>query len=191
MPEGVPPAEAARLLALDKAGAVASLYADGLVIGADTVVVLDHQVLGKPAGPEEAVEMLTRLSGRDHEVTTGLAVVDAASGDSRSDSVTTVVSFARLSPRVISRYVATGEPLDKAGAYAIQGFGALLIEGIDGCYYNVVGLPLRRLAEMLEELGYDAFTMGISGEAGEPGGTLLRGSETTAPPHPYPPPASP
>ncbi len=158
---GIPPAEAAALLALDKARSVARQRRNGLVIGADTVVVVDGQLLGKPAGPEEARGMLRLLSGREHQVTTGIAVVDAASGQSRSSSVTTDVRFVPLSEEIIDRYVATKEPLDKAGAYGIQGFGALLIEGVSGDYNNVVGLPLRRLAELLGEFGYDAFTMGL------------------------------
>ena len=157
--EGVPPGDMAEALALEKARLVASGRKRGIVIGADTVVVLDGQILGKPAGTEEAKEMLSRLSGREHRVITGVAVVDASTGRSRSDRVTTSVRFARLSEVEIKRYVATGEPLDKAGAYGIQGYGALLIERIDGCYFNVVGLPLRRLAELLRELGYDAFAM--------------------------------
>lgn len=159
--ETLSPAEAAETLALEKARWVAARLSEGLVIGADTVVVVGRQILGKPAGAEDARAMLGLLSGREHEVITGIAVVDAGSGRSRSDSVTTAVSFAPLSQEIIDRYVATGEPLDKAGAYAIQGFGALLIEGIQGCYNNVVGLPLRRLAEMLGEFGYDAFEMGL------------------------------
>lgn len=158
--EGTPPAAGAEALALEKAQWVASQREDGLVIGADTVVVVDNQILGKPAGVEEAKGMLRLLSGREHQVVTGIAVVDAATGRARSDAVATSVRFAPLSEEAIARYVATDEPLDKAGAYAIQGYGALLIEGICGCYYNVVGLPLRRLAELLGEFGYDAFLMG-------------------------------
>jgi septum formation protein len=158
--EGVDPVDAAKRLALEKARSVAAGRVQGLVIGADTVVVVDGRILGKPSGPEEARSMLRLLSGREHQVTTGIAVVDVATGRSRSEAVTTAVKFAPLSDLVIDRYVATGEPLDKAGAYAIQGFGALLIEGISGCFYNVVGLPLRRLAEMLGEFGFDAFVMG-------------------------------
>lgn len=159
-PAGEPPAATAEMLALVKAQQVASQRTEGLVIGADTVVVVDGQILGKPAGPDEAKEMLRLLSGREHQVITGVAVVDAATGRARSDGVATSVRFAPLSEEAIARYVATGEPLDKAGAYAIQGFGALLIEGLCGCYYNVVGLPLRRLAELLGEFGYDAFLLG-------------------------------
>jgi septum formation protein len=151
----------AEKLAVEKARLVASRFGDGLVVGADTVVVLDSQVLGKPEGPEEARAMLRHLSGREHRVITGIAVVNAATGQIRSDSVTTRVKFAALSEPVIDRYVDTGEPLDKAGAYAIQGYGALLVEGIIGCYYNVMGLPLRRLTELLGEFGYDAFQYGL------------------------------
>ena len=155
--ESLPPAAVAERLALDKARAVAALRPGGLVIGADTVVVLDGRMLGKPSGDAEAREMLRSLSGRRHEVTTGIAVVDSDTGDSSFDSVTTQVDFALLSDEVIDRYIATGEPMDKAGAYGIQGCGALLIQGIVGCYTNVVGLPLRRLAELLAQFGYDAF----------------------------------
>lgn len=164
--EGLPPAEGAEKLALQKAEWVAARCSDGLVIGADTVVVVDGRVLGKPTGVEDARDMLRLLSGREHEVITGIAVVDAASGRSRSDHVVTAVGFAPLTQEIIDRYVATGEPLDKAGAYAIQGYGALLIEGIRGCYNNVVGLPLRRLAELLGEFGYDAFRMGLRSGGG-------------------------
>lgn len=129
------------------------------MVGADTVVVLDDLILGKPSGPEEAARMLRTLSGLRHQVITGVAVVDATDGRTGSDAEVTEVKFAHLDDELISRYVATGEPLDKAGAYGIQGFGALLIECIDGCYFNVVGLPLRCLAQLLGEFGYDAFRM--------------------------------
>ncbi len=164
--ETLSPAEAAETLALEKARWVVARRSEGLVIGADTVVVVGGQILGKPVGAEDARAMLRLLSGREHQVITGIAVVDAGSGRYRSDSVTTAVSFAPLSQEIIDRYVATGEPLGKAGAYAIQGFGALLIEGIRGCYNNVVGLPLRRLAEMLCEFGYDAFRMNLGAGQG-------------------------
>ncbi len=159
IPQDADPGELAERLAVEKARMVASQRQSGLVIGADTVVVLDGQILGKPVDAGEAVRMLRALSGREHQVITGIAVVDAASGEVRSDAVTTDVRFTSLSEGAIARYVATGEPMDKAGAYAIQGFGALLIEGISGCYFNVVGLPLRRLAELLGEFGYNAFAM--------------------------------
>ncbi len=157
--EGVSPRDAAEGLALAKAALVASRRDSGLVVGADTVVVLGERVLGKPADGGEAAEMLRALSGRTHQVITGVAVANAATGRAVSDAVVTAVTFAVLSEDIIARYVATGEPLDKAGAYGIQGFGSLLIERIEGCYFNVVGLPLRRLAELLGELGFDAFRM--------------------------------
>jgi len=163
IPEDAAPRELAEKLAVEKARLVASRRSSGLVIGADTVVMLGSRALGKPANSDEAVEMLRALSGREHQVITGIAVVDAAGGRIRSDVVVTGVKFAPLSEDVIARYMATGEPMDKAGAYAIQGFGALLIEWIDGCYFNVVGLPLRRLAELLGEFGYDAFAMHTEG----------------------------
>jgi septum formation protein len=155
--ERASPRETAEGLALAKARHVAAGRGSGLVIGADTVVVVDDRVLGKPSGPEEAASMIRVLSGRAHQVITGVAVVDAATGRARSDAVVTKVRFASLDDPAIRRYVATGEPLDKAGGYAIQGYGSLLIEGIDGDYFNVVGLPLRRLAELLGEFGFDAF----------------------------------
>jgi septum formation protein len=159
LPEGVPAAESAEQLALKKARQVAAGRTEGLIIGADTVVVVDGRILGKPSGPEEASAMIRRLSGREHQVITGIAVVDAATAESRSDSVSTDVCFALLSDEIIERYVATGEPLDKAGGYGIQGYAALLVEAIRGDYNNVVGLPVRRLAELLGEFGYDAFEM--------------------------------
>lgn len=156
---GASPEETAKGLALAKARHVASGRDSGLVIGADTVVVVDGLILGKPSGPEEAAEMIRTLGGKAHQVITGIAVVNAASGGVRSDTVVTEVRFAPLDEETIRRYVATGEPMDKAGGYAIQGYGSLLIERIDGDYFNVVGLPLRRLAELLREFGFDAFRM--------------------------------
>ena len=121
---------------------------DGLVIGADTVVVLGDEILGKPASREEAEEMLACLSGRTHRVVTGLAVVDAGSKRFVLSHETTEVTFRRLTRAEIASYVASGEPMDKAGAYGIQALGSLLVEAIRGCYFNVVGLPLARLAKM-------------------------------------------
>lgn len=127
------------------------------VIGADTVVVLDGQMLGKPDDPAEAAAMLRRLSGRDHSVCTGLALWLPGSdgGTLLQDCVETAVRFGRLDEADIAAYVAGGEPLDKAGAYGIQGGGARFIEHIEGCYYNVVGLPLFRLCRMLGQAGFD------------------------------------
>lgn len=147
------PREAARHLALRKAKHVARQHTDGLVIGADTIVALDGELLGKPRSEAEAQAMLQRLAGRTHSVVTGVAVVDARSGHVAAGTETTRVTFRPLRSSEIARYVATGEPLDKAGAYGIQGKGALLVSRIEGCYPNVVGLPLVRLAQLLSEFG--------------------------------------
>ena len=148
---GESPEEKARGCALAKASAVAEKVEDGLVIGADTVVVLGDEILGKPASREEAEEMLACLSGRTHRVVTGLAVGDAGSKRFVLGHETTEVTFRRLTRAEIASYVASGEPMDKAGAYGIQALGSLLVEAIRGCYINVVGLPLARLAKMCEE----------------------------------------
>jgi septum formation protein len=143
-----PRAEAA---ALAKAEPVAAEHPGALVLGADTVVVIGDRVLGKPASPGEAVEMLRALSGRSHRVYTGLALVR---DELRSVAhEVTEVTMRTFGDDEIAAYVATGEPRDKAGAYAIQGKGAVLVSGIRGDYYNVVGLPLARLAEMLTQFG--------------------------------------
>jgi septum formation protein len=122
------------------------------VLGADTTVVLDGESIGKPRGVAHAAEILRTLSGRSHTVSTGVAVLTAA-GDVLEEVVTTRVTFAELSADVINAYVATGEPLDKAGAYGIQGKGAALVRAIDGSYTNVVGLPLVETLELLERAG--------------------------------------
>jgi septum formation protein len=125
-----------------------------IVIGADTVVDLDGEALGKPGSPHVACEMLRKLSGRGHRVLTGLALVRFPEGDVRVELDATEVCFSELSDEEIDRYVATGEPLDKAGAYAIQGVAGRFVERIDGCYFNVVGLPLARLYRMLKRMGW-------------------------------------
>lgn len=139
--------------ASSKARSVAETIDNGLVIGADTIVVKGGMILGKPANQEKAAEMLGMLSGCTHTVITGLCVLDAQSGRSLTAAECTEVRFLELSSETIQRYVATGEPMDKAGAYGIQGMGALLVEGIQGCYYNVVGLPLVRLSLLLKDFG--------------------------------------
>jgi septum formation protein len=125
-----------------------------VVIGADTVVDLDGEALGKPGSARVAAEMLRKLSGKPHRVLTGLALVGLPGGDARIEFEATQVRFAALSGDEIARYVATDEPLDKAGAYAIQGVAGRFVEGIDGCYFNVVGLPLARLYRMLKQMGW-------------------------------------
>ncbi|HOP75099.1 MAG TPA: Maf family protein [Bacillota bacterium] len=153
LPPGLDPASAVMELALRKARSVAANITTGMVIGADTVVVSDGVILGKPEDHGDAVRMLTKLSGKVHSVFTGLAVVDASEKIERVDYVETKVWFRKLDPEEIEFYVASGEPLDKAGAYGIQGLGAILVEKIDGCYFNVVGLPLSKLVMILRELG--------------------------------------
>lgn len=123
------------------------------VIAADTVVVLDGKILGKPKDAADAVRMLTELSGRTHKVLTGVAV--SFDGRQLAEVCETEVIFRTLTAAEIADYVATGEPLDKAGAYGIQGRGAVFVEKINGCYNNVVGLPLTRLHLMLAKLGVD------------------------------------
>lgn len=122
------------------------------VLGADTIVVLDGEVMGKPSDLTEAKTMLRRLSGRTHEVITGVALVNVGSGALRVTHERTGVRFADLSDAEIESYVATGEPMDKAGAYAAQGRGSLFIEGIEGDYWNVVGLPVRIVYRLVSDM---------------------------------------
>ena len=138
-------------LALDKARAVAASAPDAVVLGADTVVVLEGDVFGKPADAAEARSMLHRLRGRWHEVITGIAVV--APGREASAAAVSRVLMDAVDDRMIDEYVASGEPLDKAGAYAIQGAGGRLIRGLVGSYTNVIGLPLEMTRELLESVG--------------------------------------
>ena len=148
------PARLVKALALGKAEEVAAEVGRGLVLGADTVVILAGGILEKPADPAGARAMLQRLSGRWHEVYTGVALLEAERKEFRVGHERTRVKFRRLDPEEIEAYIRTGEPLDKAGAYGIQGLGAILVERIEGCYTNVVGLPLTRVALMLREFGW-------------------------------------
>jgi septum formation protein len=136
-----------------KARDVASEYADAIVIGADTIVVVGDTILGKPRDAADSARMLRLLSGRTNQVYTGVAVI--ADGVERADVECTDVEFRELSDETISRYVTSGEPFGKAGAYAIQGKAAVLIPSIRGCYSNVVGLPLYRLSLLLEQAGIE------------------------------------
>lgn len=147
--QGAPVGELVERNALAKAADVASRLTDGLVIGADTVVVLDGTIYGKPSDLADARRMLSELAGRTHMVFSGVAVVRAEDGHSRTAHAVTEVTFRPLSEAQITGYFDTIEPLDKAGAYAIQGPGGVIIEKIDGCYYNVVGLPLTVLDDLL------------------------------------------
>lgn len=150
-PSKLPFDEVARL-SRDKAAAVAAgAPEDAVVVAADTVVVLEDRVLGKPHSEEEAVAMLRSLSGRPHQVMTGMTVRRGDRVD--SDTVVTDVHFCPLSEAEIAAYVATGEPMDKAGAYGIQGLAAIFVDRLAGDYYNVMGLPLCRLCAMLRAAG--------------------------------------
>ena len=148
---GEAPADYVSRLAREKAVAVAAREPGALVLAADTTVVLGPELFGKPEAPAEAVDMLRRLAGRTHQVYTGVAL---AQGD-RLESALDVsdVTFRSLDDAAIRDYVATGEPMDKAGAYAIQGRGAALIAGIHGDFFGVMGLPLRLVVELLERFG--------------------------------------
>lgn len=149
--EGESPRDAAMRLALEKAAAIAPRHPGALVLGADTVVTIGRTMLGKPSSPAEAAAMLDVLAGREHRVITGLALWDTGTGRCRVDAEESRVWMCPFSSAERDRYVATGEPLGKAGGYAIQGKGALLVERVEGCFFNVVGLPLVRLAAMLKE----------------------------------------
>ncbi len=139
-------------LARDKAHTLALQYPDALVIGSDTIVVIDGAILGKPSDAADAMAMLERLSGREHTVYTAVAV---ARGERALSAVEAVrVQFRALTREQIEAYVRTGEPMDKAGAYGIQGFGATMVARIDGDYFAVMGLPLGRLVELLSGMGY-------------------------------------
>ncbi len=140
-------------VALDKARVAAGRAGTGVVIAADTIVVLGDDILGKPADSRDAERMLALLSGNRHRVISGLAVMDAETKRTLTGAAVTSVWFRDLHAEEILAYVSTGEPLDKAGAYGIQGKGALLVTRIEGCYFNVVGLPLSLLGSMLREFG--------------------------------------
>ena len=150
---GLGPEAQAVTLAERKARAVASQRKTGIVLGADTIVVLDGETLGKPEDEADAMRMLRRLSGRQHRVVTGIAVVDAGTGSLRTSAVSSSVRFRSLGDEEIDRYVATGEPRGKAGAYAIQELGSGLVSTLDGCFTNVVGLPLCETARLLTAVG--------------------------------------
>ncbi len=159
----VPPKLYVQELALLKAGAAAGLLQskqkkDGIILAADTIVCQNGDILGKPADEEAAFAMLSALSDQVHTVYTGFCVMRAADGFSVCRGIKTEVKFKKLAADKILRYIHTGEPLDKAGAYGIQGFGATLVERIDGDYFNVVGLPLAALTDVLEQdFGWEIF----------------------------------
>jgi septum formation protein len=145
----------ARFLSLQKAQSVATRHRNALIIAADTFIFFKGEVLGKPHTKEEALRMLKRLNGGVHTVITGFTIIDTKSRRKMSRSAETKVYFRRLTMKEIESYVASGEPLDKAGGYAIQGLGAVLVRKIEGDFFNVVGLPLNMVIQSLKEFGVD------------------------------------
>ena len=153
VPEGIEPKDAALLVARRKAEVARAMpEASGrVVVSADTIVVVDGRIFGKPADKADAARMLRALSGREHQVMTGVGVV-LPDGTADAFCECTGVRFYNLTDEEIENYIATGEPMDKAGAYGIQGIGKLLVEGINGDYFNVVGLPVARLGRFMERM---------------------------------------
>lgn len=159
---GLSPLETVQALACAKAKAVAAPLTEGLVIGADTIGVLDRLILGKPVDEDDARRMLRLLAGRPHQVISGIAVVNAADQRLKIATVTTEVVMRAYTGREIDEYVASGEAMDKAASYAIQGAGGALVERVEGCYNNVVGFPLCEVAALLRSFG---LTPGVPGPA--------------------------
>jgi len=158
LPDETPEEHVIRL-SIDKAEEVANREKiDGRwFIGSDTIVLCNDQILGKPTDEQHAAEMLRTLSGREHRVLSGYAIIDRKTGEQRAEAVSTNVRFRELTDEEIARYIASGEPADKAGSYAIQGLGVCFVAGIEGSYSNVVGLPLCRLTLALTDLGVPTF----------------------------------
>jgi septum formation protein len=173
-PAGESAAEHAERLAREKAQAVAAAHPDAVVIGSDTVVVIEGELLGKPRDADDAARMLLRLQGRAHEVITGVAVCYGAAARVRSAVERVTVRFRPFGAATARAYAATGEPLDKAGAYGIQGRGSTLVEGIEGDYFAVMGLPICRLMALLAEVGLTYDFGGLRAEAAD--GRVARGS---------------
>ena len=155
LPPGFAAAEQVEALSRRKAEAAVGRLPEAIIIAADTVVVLDDEILGKPDNRSVAVTMLERLQGRTHEVYTGVTVWDVPGRRAVTGHERTFVEMRPAGPQELIKYVNTGEPMDKAGAYGIQGLGSIFITGIRGCYFNVMGLPVYKLTRMLEELGID------------------------------------
>lgn len=157
LPDVTDAVEYVETLARRKAGFVAFELEDAVVLGADTMILLDDGVVGKPAHAQEALAILLALNGRQHEVLTGIAVMDCVTGMLQVGHERTVVRFRNHPKETLQSYVGSGDGMGKAGAYAIQGRGAALVERIDGCYSNIVGLPLALVLEMLAKVGVSPF----------------------------------
>ena len=153
MLSGLEPHELARKISLEKAKIVARKHENAIVIAADTFIVFGDQMLGKPHTEKEARKMLETISGKPHSGITGFSIIDSRISKTLSKSVETKIYLRKLTPAEIEAYVKSKEPLDKAGAYAIQGLGAVFVEKIEGDYFNVIGLPLSALTEALKEFG--------------------------------------
>ncbi|CUU03580.1 septum formation protein [Candidatus Thermokryptus mobilis] len=150
--QSISPADHVLNLSKKKATEVAKKYDDAIIISADTIVVLEGEIINKPKDPNEAKQMLRKLSGKTHQVYTGFTILDTKTGRFISDFEVTDVKFRELSDEEIDEYVATGSPLDKAGAYGIQDdYGAVFVEKINGCFYNVVGFPLTKFYLRMKE----------------------------------------
>lgn len=149
----LPPKKLAKFLSLGKALAVAKKYPNSIIIAADTFVAYQNKVLGKPKSTAEAKKMLEILSGKTHSLITGLAIIDTQTNKKISKIIEAKVAIRKLTAREINNYIKSGEPMDKAGAYAIQGLGAVIVKNIDGDYHTAMGLPLYQLAQELKKLG--------------------------------------
>ena len=151
------PEKLAMTLAYGKAKEVSERIKEGIILGIDTFVVFNNKKLGKPKSKEEAFETLKVLSGKIHEVYSGIAIINCETGVEIKDFEVTKVKFRKLNDDEINSYIKTGEPMDKAGAYGIQGLGSIFVEKVDGCYTNVVGFPVYNIYKNLKKLGVDIF----------------------------------
>lgn len=149
----MPAKKLAAHLSYEKARAVAARYKNAIIIGADTFIVFQNEFLGKPHTRQKATQMLSRLQGKQHSIITGFTVLDAQSGRRISKTVETKVTLKKLTQKEITRYAASSEPLDKAGAYTIQGLGAIFVKKVEGDFYGAAGLPLGELARVLTLFG--------------------------------------
>ena len=153
----LPPAKLAMTLAYGKALDVAKRYKRGIVIGIDTFVVFKGKLLGKPKSKKEAFRMLKRFSGKWQSIYSGVALIDCESKKTIKDYEVSKIKFARMNDFEIKKYIETGDPMDKAGAFGIQGLAAIFLEKVDGCYTNVIGLPVRNLYKNLKKMGVNIF----------------------------------
>ncbi len=151
------PKELVKTLAYGKAKDVAVKFKEGIVIGVDTFIVFNGKKLGKPKTKQQAIDMLKSFSGKSQKVYSGVALIDCKTGKEIKDYEVTTLKFRKLDPAEIKKYVETGEPMDKAGAYAIQGLSSIFVEKINGCYHNIVGFPIHNIYKNLKKLGVDIF----------------------------------